>query len=77
MWLSTIVTVMFLLLATPAFADEATSTAADANTAAEAAAQAQIDSANAEIQRLKNEIAELQKNLNLTTAQKQTLQSAI
>src|SRR3989344_6086085 len=56
---------------------EANEEAAKARAAAEAAAQAQIDSANSEIQRLKNEIAELQKNLNLTTAQKQTLQSAI
>ncbi len=73
MRLSIIAVVMFLLLATPAFADEATSTTPDPN----AAAQAQIDAANAEIQKLKNEIAELQKNLNLTTTQKQTLQTAI
>ncbi len=39
--------------------------------------QAQIDATNAEIQRLKDEIAALQKNLTTTTAQKQTLQSAI
>ncbi len=41
------------------------------------ASQAQIDATNAEIQRLKDEIAALQKNLNATTAQKQTLQNAI
>src|SRR3989344_2524749 len=56
---------------------EANEEAAKARADAEAAAQAQIDATNSEIQRLKNEIAELQKNLNLTTAQKQTLQSAI
>ncbi len=39
--------------------------------------QAQIDVANAQIQKLKGEIAELQKDLNATTAQKQTLQNAI
>ena len=56
---------------------EANEEAAKARADAEAAAQAQIDATNSEIQRLKNEIAELQKNLNLTTAQKQTLQTAI
>ena len=39
--------------------------------------QAQIDATNQEIQRLKDEIAALQKDLNATTEQKQTLQSAI
>src|SRR3989344_7196248 len=74
MRLSTIAVVMFLLLAAPVFADEtATSTAPDPN----AEVQAQIDATNAEIQKLKNEIAALQTNLNLTTAQKQTLQTAI
>ncbi len=74
MRLSLIIIVLFLSLAAPARADEAaTSTVSDQN----AAAQAQIDSTNAEIQRLKNEIAELQKNLNLTSAQKQTLQTTI
>lgn len=56
---------------------EANEAAAAARAAAEAAAQAQIDATNAEIQRLKNEIAALQQNLNLTTAQKQTLQTTI
>ncbi len=73
MRLSIITVAMFLLLATPVFADEATSTTPDPN----AAAQAQIDVTNSEIQRLKDEIAALQTNLNLTTAQKQTLQTAI
>src|SRR3990167_3276708 len=42
---------------------EANEEAAKARADAEAAAQAQIDATNSEIQRLKNEIAELQKNL--------------
>jgi murein DD-endopeptidase MepM/ murein hydrolase activator NlpD len=51
--------------------------AEEARARAAAAAQEQIAATNAEIQRLKNEIAELQKNLTSTTAQKQTLQNAI
>lgn len=39
--------------------------------------KAQIDAANAQIQQLRNEIAALEKDLNSTTAQKQTLQNAI
>lgn len=39
--------------------------------------QAQIDANNAQIAQLKDQIAALQKDLNATTAQKQTLQNAI
>ncbi len=39
--------------------------------------QAQIDASNAQITQLRAEIAALQKNLNATTEQKQTLQNAI
>ncbi len=56
---------------------EANEAAAKARADADAAAQAQIDATNAQIQKLKDEIAALQTNLNLTTAQKQTLQTAI
>ena len=56
---------------------EANEAAAKARADADAAAQAQIDSTNAQIQKLKDEIAALQTNLNLTTAQKQTLQTTI
>lgn len=51
--------------------------ALEARARAEAAAQAQIAATNAEIQKLKDEIAALEKDLNSTTAQKQTLQNAI
>ena len=51
--------------------------AAEAQTKAQEEAQAQIDAANAQIDRLKAEIALLQKDLTATTAQKQTLQNAI
>ncbi len=56
---------------------EAEEAAAQARADAEAAAQAQIAATNAQIQKLKAEIAALQNNLELTTAQKKTLQSAI
>lgn len=56
---------------------EAEEEAARARARAEEAAQAQIAATNAEIQRLKDEIASLQKDLNSTTAQKASLQSAI
>ena len=62
-----------LVLAVPVLADEATSTPPDPNTEL----QAQLDATNAQIQKLKDEIAALQKDLNSTTAQKQTLQNAI
>ena len=39
--------------------------------------QAQIDASNAQIEKLKDEIAKLQNNLNATVEQKQTLQNAI
>ncbi len=48
-----------------------------ADTAVPPESQAQIDATNAQIQKLKDEIAALQKNLTTTTAQKQTLQNAI
>ncbi len=70
---SLLVIVLLLALATPVLADEATTTAPDPN----AETQAQIDSTNAQIQKLKDEIAALQQNLTTTTAQKQTLQTAI
>lgn len=56
---------------------EANEQAAAARAAAESAAQAQIAETNAQIQKLKDEIAQLQKELNSTTAQKTTLQNAI
>lgn len=56
---------------------EANDAAAIARAEAEAAAQAQIDATNAQIQKLKDEIAQLQKELTNTTTQKQTLQNAI
>lgn len=51
--------------------------AEEARARAAAAAQEQITATNAEIQRLKDEISKLEKDLNSTTAQKQTLQNAI
>ncbi|MSR70929.1 hypothetical protein EXS62_02720 [Candidatus Kaiserbacteria bacterium] len=67
--LSRLLLVSMLLCAVPAFAQ--TEATANADT------QAQIDATNAQIQRLKDEIAALQNDLNATTAQKQTLQNAI
>src|SRR3990167_7716607 len=70
---------LLLALVVPAFlpaqalADEATTTPPDPN----AEVQAQLDATNAQIQKLKEEIAALQKDLTSTTAQKQTLQNAI
>ncbi|MDP4020847.1 MAG: hypothetical protein Q8P58_02295, partial [Candidatus Adlerbacteria bacterium] len=43
----------------------------------EAEIQAQIDASNKEIQRLKAEIAELEKSLSDTSKQRQTLQKAV
>lgn len=58
-------------------ADAASKAAAEAAAKAEDEAQAQIDATNAQIQKLKDEIAQLQSQLNSTTAQKSTLQNAI
>ena len=63
---SLLVTALLLALATPAFAQDPSPEI-----------QAQVDTASAQIQKLKDEIAALQKDLNSTTAQKQTLQNAI
>ncbi len=51
--------------------------AAEARAKAAAIAQQQITDTNNQIQDLKNQIAALQKNLTTTTAQKQTLQTAV
>lgn len=56
------------------FAQTATSTA---DTAANTAIQKQIDDNNNQIQQLENEINQYQTQLNLTTAQKNTLQNTI
>src|SRR3989344_2966199 len=52
-----------LVLAVPVLADEATSTPPDPNTER----HAHLDATNAQIQKLKDEIAALQKDLNSTT----------
>lgn len=64
---SLLVLLLSLVLAVPAFAQ----------TSAPSENQAQIDAANAQIQKLRDEIEALQRELNTTTTQKQTLQSAI
>lgn len=58
-------------------ADAQSRAAAEAAARAAAETQAQIDSTNKEIQRLKDEIAQLQGQLTTTAAQRQTLQTAI
>ncbi len=61
---------LLLMLSPIAYAQTATSTAPDP-------LQAQIDASNAQIAKLKEEIAQLQTQLTTTSKQKQTLQSAI
>ena len=76
---SLLVLILFLALGAPAFlpAQAGAEEAAPEEAAAVSETQAQIDAANAQIQKLKDEIAALQKDLTSTTAQKQTLQNAI
>src|SRR3990167_3442843 len=76
---SLLVLILFLALGAPAFlpAQAGAEEAAPEEAAAVSETRAQIDAANAQIQKLKDEIAALQKDLTSTTAQKQTLQNAI
>lgn len=58
-------------------ADALSRAAAEAQAKADTEAQAQIAATNAQIEKLREEIAQLQKELSGTTAQKNTLQNAI
>ncbi len=64
---------LFLVLGAPVLAEEAPP--AEAPIVSET--QMQIDATNVQIQKLRDEIAALQKELTTTTAQKQTLQTAV